>query len=130
MDYLPMLSRLDVMVDPRSVVPPADWEPFANGLRCAGGDPFAVLSPESVDELRAVVRACVDAGLPVVPQGANSGLVGAAVPDGSGRQAVLFTRRPAAARPLAIAAERPAREAGLRVAQPQAALGTRTQRRC
>src|SRR3546814_4103914 len=86
-DFLP---RLDGIVDPRAVVPPADWEPFANGLRCAGGKPFAVLSPESVDELRAVVRACVDAGLPVVPQGANSGLVGAAVPDGSGRQVVLL----------------------------------------
>lgn len=122
MQYQDFLTRLDGIVDPHAVVPPADWEPFANGLRCAGGKPFAVLSPESVDELRAVVRVCVDAGLPVVPQGANSGLVGAAVPDCSGRQVVLLTRRLNNIRQLAIADAVAVVEAGVRLSQLNGSL--------
>lgn len=122
MQYQDFLTRLDGIVDPRAIVPPADWEPFANGLRCAGGKPLAVLSPASVDELRAVVRVCVGLGLPVIPQGANSGLVGAAVPDGTARQVVLLTRRLNSIRQLAIADAMAVVEAGVRLSQLNGAL--------
>ncbi len=45
--------------------------------RCA-----AVVRPASTEEVAAVVRVCAEAGLPVVPQGGNTGLVGGGVPDG------------------------------------------------
>jgi FAD/FMN-containing dehydrogenase len=40
-----------------------------------------------------VVRACAAHGVPLVPQGGNTGLVGGGVPDATGRQVVLSTRR-------------------------------------
>jgi FAD/FMN-containing dehydrogenase len=47
--------------------------------RFVGSTP-AVVRPGSVDEIAAVLRACVDAGVAVVPQGGNTGLVGGSVP--------------------------------------------------
>jgi FAD/FMN-containing dehydrogenase len=40
----------------------------------------AVVRPGSTDEVAAVVRACADDGVAVVPQGGNTGLVGGSVP--------------------------------------------------
>lgn len=42
----------------------------------------AVVRPGSTAEVAAVVRCCAAAGVPIVPQGGNTGLCGAAVPDG------------------------------------------------
>lgn len=46
------------------------------------GQTSAVVRPGSTDEVAAVVKACATAGVPLVPQGGNTGLVGAAVPRG------------------------------------------------
>ncbi|MDQ1468035.1 MAG: hypothetical protein QOH10_2450 [Actinomycetota bacterium] len=40
----------------------------------------AVVRPATVDEVAGVLRTCRDAGVPVVPQGGNTGLVGGSVP--------------------------------------------------
>ncbi|MCP2166206.1 glycolate oxidase [Goodfellowiella coeruleoviolacea] len=40
--------------------------------------PVAVVLPSSTEQVRAVVRACAAAGVPIVPRGAGSGLSGAA----------------------------------------------------
>lgn len=122
MQYQDFLTRLYGVLDPRAIVPAVDWEPFTNGLRCAGGKPLAVLSPGNVDELRAIVRVCAASGLAVVPQGANSGLVGAAVPDSSGRQVIVLTRRLKSIRALGIADAVAVVEAGVRLSQLNAAL--------
>ena len=53
----------------------------------------AVLRPGSVDEVAALVRLCAEAGVPVVPQGGNTGLVLGSVPDESGRAVVLSLGR-------------------------------------
>ncbi|MCU1681641.1 MAG: FAD-linked oxidase [Amycolatopsis sp.] len=42
------------------------------------GKPLAVVLPEDVDGVRATVRACAEAHVPIVPRGAGSGLSGAA----------------------------------------------------
>ncbi|MGH3435034.1 MAG: FAD-binding oxidoreductase [Sciscionella sp.] len=42
------------------------------------GTPLAVVLPTTVDQVRAVVRICAEAGVPIVPRGAGSGLSGAA----------------------------------------------------
>ncbi|HSO41286.1 MAG TPA: FAD-binding oxidoreductase [Rhodospirillales bacterium] len=46
------------------------------------GSCAAVVRPGSTEEVAAVVAICAEAGLPVVPQGGNTGLVGGGVPDG------------------------------------------------
>src|SRR5690606_17920568 len=57
------------------------------------GRALAVVRPGSTAEVAAVVRACASAGTPIVPQGGNTGLVGGGVPDASGRQVLLSTKR-------------------------------------
>lgn len=54
------------------------------------GSSLAVVRPSSVAEVASVVSVCAAAGVPVVPQGGNTGLVGGAVPFDS---VVLSTRR-------------------------------------
>ena len=56
---------------------------------------FAVIRPGSTDEVAGVLAACHAAGVPVIPQGGNTGLVGGSVP-GDGYDelpVVLSTRR-------------------------------------
>ena len=57
------------------------------------GRALAVVRPGSTAEVAAVVRACHEAGVAVVPQGGNTGLVGGGVPDASGGQVVLSLGR-------------------------------------
>jgi FAD/FMN-containing dehydrogenase len=44
------------------------------------GDPPAVLRPRDTEQVAALLRLCSGAGVPVVPQGGNTGLVGGSVP--------------------------------------------------
>ncbi len=53
----------------------------------------AVVRPGSPEEVAAVVRACAAHGVSIVPQGGNTGLVGASVPDDSGTQVVMHLGR-------------------------------------
>jgi FAD/FMN-containing dehydrogenase len=60
-----------------------DWRKRYTG--CAQ----AIVKPATVEEVAAIVKACASTGTPVVPQGGNTGLVGGATPDDSGRAIVL-----------------------------------------
>ena len=53
-----------------------DW------TRRFSGSALAVVRPGSAKEVAAILRACVSAGVGVVPQGGNTGLVGGSVPRG------------------------------------------------
>ena len=55
------------------------------------GTALAVVRPARPTEVAAVLRACADAGVGVVPQGGNTGLVGGSVPRGG--EVVLSLRR-------------------------------------
>jgi len=57
------------------------------------GRALAVVRPASTAEVAAVVRLCAAHGTALVPQGGNTGLVGASVPDASGTQVLLSTTR-------------------------------------
>jgi FAD/FMN-containing dehydrogenase len=71
-----------------------DWRGRAQGkARC-------VVRPGSTPEVAAVVKACAAAGLPMVPQGGNTGLVMGSTPDDSGREVVLSLQRMNAVRSL------------------------------
>jgi len=57
------------------------------------GKALAVVRPGSTAEVAAVVQACAAAGVSMVPQGGNTGLVGGGVPDTSGSQVLLSLQR-------------------------------------
>jgi len=42
--------------------------------------PFVVISPDHEEEVAAIVRACIDAGLSLIPRGGGTGYTGSAVP--------------------------------------------------
>src|SRR5690348_17502868 len=48
------------------------------------GNARAVVQPASTDQVARVVRACAELAVPIVPQGGNTGMCGAATPDRSG----------------------------------------------
>jgi FAD/FMN-containing dehydrogenase len=57
------------------------------------GRALAVVRPASALEVAAVVKACVAAGVSMVPQGGNTGMVVGSTPDASGTQVVLSLTR-------------------------------------
>ncbi len=64
------------------------------------GKALAVVRPGATKEVAEVVKACAAAGVGIVPQGGNTGLVGGSTPDASGRQLVLSLQRMNAVRGL------------------------------
>ncbi|HYW57427.1 MAG TPA: FAD-binding oxidoreductase [Polaromonas sp.] len=64
------------------------------------GKALAVVRPRTTAEVAAVVKICVEAGISLVPQGGNTGLVGGSTPDESGRQIVLSLQRMNAVRAI------------------------------
>jgi len=57
------------------------------------GQARVVVRPATTQETAEVVRACALGGVAIVPQGGNTGLVGASVPDTSGTQVLLHLGR-------------------------------------
>jgi FAD/FMN-containing dehydrogenase len=57
------------------------------------GSALAVLKPASTEEVATIVRLCNEFGVPIVPQGGNTGLVLGSVPDQSGSAIVLSLTR-------------------------------------
>jgi len=82
-----------------------------------------VVRPASTAEVVGVVRACQGAGVPVVPQGGNTGLAGGSVPDGTGTAIVLSTTRLDALDPVDTAARQVTVGAGVTLAAAQAHAG-------
>ncbi|HET8876153.1 MAG TPA: FAD-binding oxidoreductase [Casimicrobiaceae bacterium] len=60
----------------------------------------AVVQPASTAEVAAVVRACADTGVAIVPQGGNTGMCGGATPDAGGGEVVLSLARMRAIRAI------------------------------
>ncbi len=88
-------ARLDAAVGSTQVLTvPADVAPYLTDWRGRyHGQAQAVVRPGSTSEVAAVVRACADAGVPIVPQGGNTGQCGGATPDPGGRAIVLSLLR-------------------------------------
>jgi len=73
---------------------PADLAPFLTDWRGRyTGRAQCLVRPANTAEVAAVVQACVAAGVPIVPQGGNTGHCGAATPDGEGRAVLLCLSR-------------------------------------
>ena len=80
-----------------------------------------LVRPGSTREVAEVVRACAEVGVPIVPQGGNTGLTGGGVPDTSGRMIVLALDRMRAVRAVDPLGDTIVAEAGCPLETVQAA---------
>lgn len=90
-----MLSQLQRMVGAANVLTTAeDTAPYLTDWRRRfTGRARAIVLPATTDEVAAVVTACAEEKIPIVPQGGNTGLAGGATPSASGDAMVLCLRR-------------------------------------
>ncbi|MBV8759555.1 MAG: FAD-binding oxidoreductase [Deltaproteobacteria bacterium] len=93
---------------------PHELEPYLTDWRGRyHGKAAALLSPANRDEVVAIVKACADAKVAIVPQGGNTGMVGGATPDATGGAVVLSLKRMRAVRTIDVAADLAICEAGV-----------------
>ncbi|MCX7168119.1 MAG: FAD-binding oxidoreductase [Rhodocyclales bacterium] len=88
-----LITELRQLLGERQVLVAADdLAPYCTDWRGRyAGSALCVALPGSTDEVAAVVRACVAAGVAIVPQGGNTGLCGGATPLGG--EVVVSLRR-------------------------------------
>jgi FAD/FMN-containing dehydrogenase len=88
-------ARLDAAVGSAQVLTAtADMAPYVTDWRGRfHGRALAVVRPGDTAEVAAVVRACADLHVPIVPQGGNTGQCGGATPDDQGNAIVLSLAR-------------------------------------
>ncbi|NSL54407.1 FAD-binding oxidoreductase [Uliginosibacterium aquaticum] len=85
------------------------------------GRALCVVRPGCTDEVAAVVRACAAAGVPMVPQGGNTGLVGGGVPHAGGDEVLISLARLNRVRAVDVVNNTLTVEAGCTLAAVQAA---------
>ncbi|HML90878.1 FAD-binding oxidoreductase [Methyloceanibacter sp.] len=96
---------------------PEDMAPYLTEWRDRyRGRAALVLKPGSTDEVAAVLKCANEARTAIVPQGGNTGLVGAQIPDESGGQVVLSLERLTHVRDVDLASNTMTVEAGLTLA--------------
>lgn len=90
-----LVARLGAVLGPRGLLTgAADMAPYGEDWRkLYSGRPLAVARPANTDDVAAVVRACMEAGVGVVPQGGNTSMVGGAAPADDGSEVVLSLAR-------------------------------------
>ena len=90
-----ILDRLKKIVGPSGYIDdPADMEPYCVSWRDGWrGDTPLVLRPASTEEVAEIVKLCAASGVPIVPQGGNTGLTGGGQPHAGGLEVVVSTAR-------------------------------------
>lgn len=107
-----IVGREHVLVDPElKASHERDW------TGRFGSEARLVVRPAHTAQVAAVLRLCSEAGVPVVPQGGNTGLVGGGVPRGG--EVVLSLQRMRALEAVDTAAAQVAAEAGVTIAAVQ-----------
>jgi FAD/FMN-containing dehydrogenase len=87
-------ERLEAIVGPRGLVDEAERGPYESDWREAyHGRAAAVVRPASTEEVARVVGVLAELRIPIVPQGGNTSLCGASVPDDTGTQVVVNLSR-------------------------------------
>ncbi len=91
----PFLTEAEALLGPRGLTRDAEViAPWLTDWRGRyKGSAIALASPASTEEVAQLVRLCARHGVPIVPQGGNSGMSGGATPDGSGTALLLSLRR-------------------------------------
>lgn len=117
------LTRAAAIVGPAQVlIAAADIEPYVVDWRGRyRGRARAVVRPGSTGEVAALVALCREGGIPIVPQGGNTGLVGGGTPDDRGDAVVMSLRRMRRVRALDADNATLTVEAGLTLAEVQQA---------
>jgi len=88
------LDALRAAFSGRLVTDAADAAPFLTDWRKRyTGRAIAIAQPDDADGVAAIVGWCARHRVPIVPQGGNTGMVGGATPDVSGRALVLSLAR-------------------------------------
>lgn len=88
------IQELTDLLGAAHVMVGADAQPYCTDWRGRySGEAMAVVRPGSVHELAAVVKWCNAHGVPMIPQGGNTGLCGGATPDSSGRALLVVLTR-------------------------------------
>ena len=88
------ISALRDLLGAKGVLTDAsDMAAYETGARYDQGRAALVLRPASTEEVSAAVSYCVRAGINLVPQSGNTGLVSGSTPDSSGNQVVLSLDR-------------------------------------
>ena len=97
-----------------AVTDPADIEPWLNDWRGRWhGNSLAILQPQSAEEVAAIVALANEHGVPLVPQGGNTSMVGGATPPADGSALILSLRRMNRVRAIDRGAMRAVAEAGV-----------------
>jgi FAD/FMN-containing dehydrogenase len=124
LDHAPLLETLRDALGPSHVLTDPDLRATyeTDWTRRWHGTALAVARPASTDEVAAVLRACASAGVAVIPQGGNTGLVGGSVPRSVANrpQVVLSTLRLRDVEPVDTLAAEVAVGAGVILATLQA----------
>ena len=112
----PHLPARAIVTDPAAIAPwLTDWR------RRFHGQSTLLLAPATIVEVQAIVDAARSLGVPLVPQGGNSSMVGGATPPRDGRAAILSLRRMNRVRTLDAGAGLAIAEAGVILADLHAA---------
>ena len=105
-----------------AITDPAEIEPWLSDWRGRyHGASDAILAPSSTEEVAEIVRLAGDLGVPLVPQGGNTGMVAGATPPEDGSALILSLRRMNAIRSIDTDAGTAIAEAGVILANLQAA---------
>ena len=90
-----LLPRLKALLGPKGYSDDSDdLAPWLSDWRgIYHGAAMAMLSPSTVNDVSAIVALARDAGVPLVPQGGNTGMVGGATPSAKGDALLLSLRR-------------------------------------
>ncbi len=96
------IAEAEALLGPRGFTRDAEMmEPWLSDWRGRyHGRALGMASPASTAEVSAMVKLCARHGVPIVPQGGNSGMSGGATPDASGNAMILSLRRMDAMRGL------------------------------
>ncbi|QAY77057.1 FAD-binding oxidoreductase [Sphingosinicella sp. BN140058] len=114
-----LLDELQSLLGPRGFTAAAsDLAPWLTDWRGRyRGKTAALLSPATTDEVQAVVTRCAAAGVPLVPQGGNTSMVGGATPPSDGAALLLSLRRMNAIRSISVTDNVLTADAGVILAQ-------------
>ena len=100
----------------------ADMQPYLTDWRGRfTGAALAIVRPDSTAQVAQIVLICREYGVPLVPQGGNTGLVGGQIPDRSGKAIILNLSRMKAIREIDNVSNVMVVEAGLTLAEAHAA---------
>jgi FAD/FMN-containing dehydrogenase len=109
------IARFRDILGPKGVVDnPDDVAPWLDDWRGRyHGHSAAILSPATTDEVAATVTLAAELGVPLVPQGGNTSMVGGATPPADGSALILSLRRMHRIRAISAADDVAVCEAGV-----------------